>query len=262
MQHPKAWVSCALLLCTWASGATAKPQIAAARLQTRAEIEAQWRWTKQKGVGDNAPLVALRRSIDRTLAQGQTPQAVIDAYRQRLPKEGFSRNWAFGLAYAVYRASRQQSQDQRMEAVSRADGMLIDLGPPQPTEILRLRFLLNCQVYPNLHMKPLGERLVRRDPRDQDVKYHFVEFLNTFSPPERKRAIQYVQELVRAKPRSPDPYIATWSVYRLVWKFHGEQSSRRAAISALDNYLRVAPADHYFRSQALRSQARLKANVR
>lgn len=96
----------------------------------------------------------------------------------------------------------------------------------------------------------MGLRLLKRDPKDERVKFHMIDILNTDKPEERRLALAFANDRVRAHPGQAKPYTSLGWVHMRIWLNTHEPSERRLAIANYNKYLQLAPPKDDFRPYA------------
>jgi tetratricopeptide (TPR) repeat protein len=122
-----------------------------------------------------------------------------------------------------------------------------DTVSPQSYEYTRLHFLLESYFFEELFypsVKAAGERLLRRNPKDTEVKMRMCEVLSYDSTlAGRRRAVTLAKELIHVNPKSAVRYGYLGNVYYGLWIGSQQKPDRDAAIAAFRKYLQLAPTD-------------------
>ncbi|RYZ92627.1 MAG: hypothetical protein EOP06_03705 [Proteobacteria bacterium] len=114
----------------------------------------------------------------------------------------------------------------------------------------RLRFLVDARNFPDTLLRPVGERLVQRDPKDYEVKYRLIDTFNPGeSKAEKKQALIYAHDLIRLNPKRASGYSALGGVYYRDWLLNKNRTDAGNAIAAYQRYLKIAPPNEPFRRQ-------------
>lgn len=228
-------------------------------------VRAQWAWSQQKWTDKDAPYLSQRNRIAALYRLKKVGPTQIKAAKSRslaYPNDSVAR---FAWAYTAYCYSLLQPDRSSgyMAQVSQAMALRPDpdapfgtafVGPKTPNsyQYARLRFLVACSPggsagfsYGNgRYLIQLGERLLKRDPNDQGVKYFQITNLRTGSPADERKAIQYAQDLVKANPQDSASYINLGFIYqRWSWdrqsRFLPRSQAAQLAIAAYKKALEV-----------------------
>ena len=219
----------------------------------------QMRWGLVSWKGDNRPYHQIRTNIDRLVAQGKKPAYLLpNAYRLaqqdlRNPKAKFT--WI----YTAYQTMRQNRPVNPQKVQALLDAMNED-GSPQVYDWTRLQFLLHIENYtsPDI-LIPIGERLLRHDPKDYFVKYALtVPLGESQQPMNNQRAIEYAQDLIRMNPKSSQYRSGLGQAYYSIWRRTRNSLHRQRAIAEYQMFLKLAPQDDYLRPDVKRVIARLQ----
>jgi hypothetical protein len=116
------------------------------------------------------------------------------------------------------------------------------------------------------HLKSFGQRLLRRNPNDYDVKFWMIRALNPHTSEEdRTLIVRYAQELVKAKPDRPGSYSSLGFAYKELFFADKSLSAGDKALKAYRQYYAMIPAtattqknQHYVTSLIQRMQTKWK----
>ena len=89
-------------------------------------------------------------------------------------------------------------------------------------------------------MRALGERLLKRDPKDVPVKYRQVTHLNGGNAAENARGLKYAKELVQTQPKQPVMYAMLGFTYQNRWWGTHSKADADAAIANYRRYMEMA----------------------
>jgi len=148
----------------------------------------------------------------------------------------------FKWAYATYQAARSGVQ---FDSVTRlrfqVNEALANVKSPRNYEFARVKFLIAMSHNTNYAYQNLGRRLLKRDVKDRDVKYHFIDTLNLTKPKEAEEALRCAKELVRDYPKRPGCHGALASVYLSKWNSGHRSEDANAAIVEYQRVIQLTP---------------------
>ena len=221
-----------------------------------------WVWTTEKWTADDKPYVEIRQNIDKAIASGHKPDALLKKYEGMAQKGKLSAQAQFRWAYAAWQArkavDRYDDQRQRLWIPRRS---FTRVASPRCYQYTRLRFLIEAWFLPTPRLKSVGERLVRRAENDYDVKAYMARILRTStSLEERKKALAYAKDLVRLEPKRPSAYSTLGGVYFTSWLKTKNPDDGDKAVAAYRKYLDLAPRNAEWRPQAERLIHRIELN--
>ncbi|HEX8234504.1 MAG TPA: hypothetical protein VF600_00960 [Abditibacteriaceae bacterium] len=203
-----------------------------------------WEWTNEKWMGNDRPYRDLRRSIEQAVKRtNQRDVAVlVEKYRKRAVAHPVDPKAQFAWGYATLEGRRKGYTINR-DVARRVSLALTDATSPKTYQYARLRFLMTMHwgTYPQL--KSLGQRLLLREPRDNEVKYYVVRLLSSGSGKEKQQAMNYAQELVRLQPKWSGSYSALGEVYREIFFTNKDLAAGDKAIAAFRKSIQLMPPD-------------------
>lgn len=216
-----------------------------------------YKWTSEQWTSDDRPYVKLRSNIDASIARIKSNQkqlaAMVNHYKkvaQRKPLDPLSQ---FGWAYAMFESSRvQYSGDQRWyepRAVSLAMAKPLS---PRSYQYDRLRFVVTNLWFNLPKLKPLGFRLMRRNPNDLAVKFQMARLLAAQSTTlaEKQQSVRYAEEYARVRPNTLQAYSILNLTYWLLFNLSQNVSDLDKAIEAGQKALNLLPSNSQRRAEA------------
>jgi hypothetical protein len=196
-------------------------------------------WDTAVWPGDGKGYLQLLPALERAFVPSMSEAALLNAYHlikqaawQR-PNDLQARfRWGMASYYAFkYRAS-----------ISGADMMacreaLAASSTPRDYAFTRLRFLFEKVRGDTADrvLRPVGARLLKRNPHDHEVKSYYIGMLPLVNATERKLALKYAQELTRDRPRDPQSYDALAGVYESIWVMSNLQPIPGAKVTDPDH---------------------------
>ncbi len=209
-----------------------------------ANLTSPWAWTTEEWKGDDRPYARIRTDVDNTVAQGQLTEAVIERYWTEREKNRQDPERLFRWVYAVYKAE-QTHPPIHFKQFPGPGAFMYDFSSPPSYEFTRIRFLIDAQYGGEPELVAVGKRLLRRNPKDYDVQYYLVEAFKPWkSEAEKQEALSYAQDLIRKNPNKPSAYGALGDVYHACWVVKRQPTDAEKAITAYEQYLRLAPLNY------------------
>ena len=93
--------------------------------------------------------------------------------------------------------------------------------------------------------------MLRHTPNDNDVKYYLIQcYEPERSEQEKEKAVTLAQNLVLSAPHRPGVYSALAGIYFRLWMVSHQAEDANKAVSAYQEYLRIAPKNYAWRRQA------------
>lgn len=219
-----------------------------ARLQTSSPHRAvvtgsRWGWASQEWTGDERPYRQARAELERRAASGQLTDAALRNYRASAQAQPTDPLASFRWGFAAYQAAKLAPRYHDRSRILAGVELALQRAPsPRTYQFARLRFLIEGRDFPYPQLRPLGERLVRRDPDDVDVKHHFLKYLNVSrSPAEKERALAYARDLIRLAPQDPRSHFALGQVWMRIWNQSKSRSDADKAVAAYRKSLELEP---------------------
>lgn len=227
---------------------TVHPKPVANRAWTRFERTGTtldgWGWAAQPWTGNDRPYQKIRADINKALYAGQGPDALIADYKAKADADPKDPQAAYGWAFAVWRISTWSDEyQQKYSDFTDLPDALAAAPFPKTYNYARLRFLVQAQVRAMPQLQELGERLVKRNPKDADVKYQLIHVLRqTPSPPENREALKLAQDLVQSDPKVALYYQVLGNVYRdAYYDFGFKRADGDKAIATFQKEMEVKP---------------------
>ena len=255
------------------------------RTETSPRPTPPWRaaWTE-----DDAPYREARQRIDALIADGMNPDDVLMLakrdYQLSQSESGAQVDplITFRQSYASYRAreyirvhilpelaeyyrpdKEREYESKLIEQLNKRFAIITPASPPHNYEYARLMFLAGGMDYVD-HGKEkvlLGERLLKKNPHDVDVKAVLVEALVRANVPQNVRreyaqkAVRYAVQITHAEPDSPRSWRTLATAYRGFSPANGERDDDEKLRQYAEEYaprielanricLALAPADY------------------
>ncbi len=209
----------------------------------------QWAWTTELWTGDDQPYEQIRVDIDKAFAEERLTPASIEEYWTQREKQPNNPQMLFQWVYACNQA--QQAHPPIHLKQFPGPGAFAYVPSPHAYQYTRLRFLVNAQYGSHNQLLNVGKRLLAHHPNDYDVEYELVDCFNpSQSVAGKQQATLYAKDLIRRHPEKPSVYAALGGVYFASWLAKRNREDGKKAITAYEEYLRLAPANYEWRKQA------------
>lgn len=210
-------------------------------------------WMAEKWTGDDKPYQKIRANIDKALSAGENPDRLAVAYEQKAQLHLKNPQAVYAWAYASWRAIKSTTHDNNYNRLARVIVAMAELPSPKTYEFTRMHFLALAWVTERAELKDVGLRLLQQNPNDYSVKYQASGILTiTFTGQDKVLALKYAQDLIQMRPNTADPYGLLGSIYLRSYDQNHTKNKEdgEKAASAYEEYLKRAPANDPWRSQA------------
>ncbi len=189
-----------------------------------------WSWINKPWTGDSSPYVRVTRRIDAAFTDRKQIETGTQKYRDAAKANPLDpvAQYAWGYACFVGRPTSVPVEGRDLSNVAMA---LSRPASPNTYEYARLRFIVTVRWRPYLQLKPLGIRLLKRNPEEYQVKRGLINLLVVGSKSERQQAVTYGQQLVRAYPNRAGSYASLGWAYDIMFNKQKEASTGDKAIA-------------------------------
>lgn len=246
---PKGWICVALMSYATLAVCAVAPATAASKNSESPSIASQWKWVAEDWTGDEAPYQKLRTAIDGSKSSGKLTSETIKKYKVLHEKKPNDAVALYGWTYASFQATQSNPPIPQQQIV--APSAFNEAPSPHTYEYDRLRFLVWAHYTPDARLQGIGERLLRHSPDDEDVKYYLIQCYKPWrSNLEKQKAVSLAQDLIRTVPSRPGSYSALGGVYFNSWMVSHRKEDADKAVSAYQDYLRIAPQNYAWRQRA------------
>ena len=216
----------------------------------------QWNWATEKWDGNEKKYRDMRLAIDQKIKQGANPVELARQYQKQ------ARSWTdapgqYRWAYAAYKAAEARGfpeKDETLKGISMEDiRQALDKAADEETssrnyEYARLRFLSFARVWPESRLTPMGERLLKRNPKDFEVRFQQLRLLAPgVREGERAEALSHVNWVFKNMPNDPIGHYLLGSVYSRIRMSTWSQADADKAIAAYQKFLQIAPSNEKYR---------------
>ncbi len=177
-------------------------------------------WMTESWNGNESIYKNLRQQVENEIYQNKNSDAVRKsvAYYQRLAKlDRDNPQTQFCEAVALHIALNLKISGLSQNHLNNIATKIRQIKSPQTYEWTRIRYLIEKHINIYAKYKEVGERLLKRNRNDYDVKIVHLYSLDMRKVEDRQPAIQYGNELVQTAPRNPRSHGALGDVYRGIW---------------------------------------------
>lgn len=212
-----------------------------------------WTWTTEAWNGNDKPYRQIRSEIDAAIKRGKSPIALANQYKATAKTEprqpSYDPQSQFRWMYAFYQAALRDPRYANSSDEVRAYESAGYFPSPHSYEFARVRFLLTTLGSPDPHLQGLGERLLKRNPKDYQVMRILLRVINpNDSESEKQQALGYAHTLIQVGPNSPMGYGSLGGVYFALWMKGRSAEDYKQAVANYNRYLELAPAADPFRA--------------
>jgi hypothetical protein len=228
-------------------------------------------WVTEAWDDDDKPYAAARRGIDMALRSGANPLTLVTKYQEELKSDPWNPRKVFPWAYASWLArKRVKTRDESNRIFNPVGERMAEVRFIGSYQYARMAFLAQAQTWPRFALKRVGEKLLQRDPSDQEVKLAMIRVLtagkNTgkgskkiYDPRDDQLALSYANDFRRRYPQEIkyDYLYADTLQYLYIRQYPLERQKGDAAIAAFQRVLRKNP-DNLYRMAAMAHIADIK----
>lgn len=211
------------------------------------EADGSWpapEWAKEAWTGSDRPYVKIRREIDKAIASRRLTRAILSTLKNKALKQPKDPIAQFRWVYAVQNAHLAGIYfNVPYITMDEAGAALARPASPHSYEYARLRFFIASRQQIDPQYISLGQRLLRRNPKDYGVKFHLTQTLGSGTPAQRKQALDIAQELVRQYPKKASAHSALALVYLDRWNVSHDVADADKAIAGYRKYLQLELRD-------------------
>ena len=202
-----------------------------------------WVWTTEEWTGDEKPYQRIRLYIDKFIAQGQKPDNLARKYKVLAQKDTSDPQAQFRWGYAAFRAAAKSATPElHLQGVENAFEWT---NSPRTAEFARVWFLVIARNSPYHRLSSVGERLVRRFPKEDELKFYVIKVLDPgLVASERPKSLKLARELVQSQPKRPSAYSVLGETYFKIWTKSKNPADANKAIAAYRKVIQIAPPNH------------------
>jgi hypothetical protein len=232
----------------------------AAKNASAYKLYTNWTWANKPWTGDDDAFAAARAKIDIEFKVVADPGTAAEAYKNAAVDNSHNALEQFRWAYACYCAEHSKNAHAQQS---------IDTG--QPLVALASATQPHCYNYERLillFMSPwpqeygLAQRLLKRDPNDIPIKYHYAEILAlSLGDANKAKALKIAHDMVDSKQDVPECYFLLGYVYDTTATKDNQVDHYPKAIAAFDRYIALAGSNASGRTVALQAEGYMKRKL-
>lgn len=209
-------------------------------------------WLTEPWTDDNTPYMRSRQTLDALNNKHLITVGLMNGYRLSYLEHKDDPKEAFRWAYATYLMLHSTVVFPHEDI---AHSAILDRFPkpsPKTYDYARLRFLLAVQGIAKPKYKEIAARLYKHDPNDVKITASYARVLSmTNTQEDKQKALSLARKLIRQDPNDSKHETLLGSIYFISWYSAHEAQDRILSIQAYQAFLRMAPRDDPFRSQAV-----------
>jgi len=221
--------------------ATAAPNHITARLPN---IPTEWitaKWTD-----DEAAYLKIRQQIDArpTLTVDEVNGFLREAQRTNDPKSTFRWVYAYYIAQKTFHLFHYGGV---------GPIMFMKCQWPNNYQCARIRFIVSVEYRTFANLIPMGQRLMKRDPKDYDVEFAYADLLThqADDPKSLASAIVVAQQIVKQNKTKASAYSLLADTHFGRYLYTESTDDIQPAIDNYKIYLALTRPDDTFRSHAM-----------
>ena len=166
-----------------------------------------YKWMQNEWTATDTPYLKMQGNLDSTLSKAKPEEVVrlLSGYQKEAELHPKDAQKQFKWAYSVYKAAKNGYYRRSMRGDAQDLSFALDEAKsPHSYAYARLRFLLAMRWKGEaFKLKPLAQRLLKRNSNDYEVLYAACNTLQTrTSAPERKQALIYTKRLAKLRPQA------------------------------------------------------------
>ncbi len=208
-----------------------------------------WPWANEEWKRSDTDFVRIRREVDAFLqGTASLPNrkdlvlARLKQLTQNAQENPHSSQALFRLAYTTYQGRKLDVRpDANGRDIYEMYGPLESAHPGGSYQYDRMIYIIFSCITDSKPTKPLGKRLLKRNPEDIEVKYFLTRVLSTGTPEEQALALTYAQQFQRQHPERPRAQSLLGLVYEDRWNRRHKAEDVDKAIVAYRKYLSMIP---------------------
>lgn len=198
-----------------------------------------WRdlpWKKDDQIYSRA-----RNEIDLAVKRGVKPQTLSRRYQAQRKSNPWNGPIVFKWAYSSWLAQKAaKSREHAYQIFMPVHAAIPEVKFAESYQYARMAFLAVAYRAPRPCAKALGERLLRRDPKDEDVKFYMIRMLLTRQKSsDDARALSYLAYFRKKYPGNLTYHREYAHSLQYLWarQYPRDRKKALAAVGALKQYL-------------------------
>lgn len=196
-------------------------------------------WLTENWTNDNTMYTKVENEVATSPLSPKALEVAAQINAEKNPRSALAQfRWAFPLWKSIATdqpsSKRASTRSAMFYALARADS-------PDTYRYARLRYLVSPSAVKGAN---IGERLLRQDPQDDEVKFNLVVdhafgVGTNGNPKSKARALALCQQLFKADPKRAKNYSVLGTVYEMSYSNKHNRADGLAAIAAARSYLRL-----------------------
>ncbi len=205
-----------------------------------------WAWTREEWTANDAPYRNTMTEIDFVARAHKDMAALASQYQAQAKSKPYQYPYSptaqFRWAYATYLAGNNDARYINTSDYTKAWDSLGYCFAVHSYTYDRLHFLMMTTDATGPELTFIGDRLIRRDPHDYEVKYRYVTRLMNahISNQEWHRALAYCQDLHTLRPSDPRYLLAYAAIYNGAKAATGDSQAQAEVIGYYQKFLNEA----------------------
>lgn len=210
-----------------------------------------WSWVSEPWTGNDQPFLKLKRQIDLA-SKTQKPANLLPRYKAvaRLKPNDVQAQYAW--AYCALKATWAKP-DNEANLLGGVRLALSQAKSPHSYEFDRVRFMEAAPYPSDKRLRIMGDRLIKHNPKDwflKQLQARVLLYVTGLEGADGPRAIQLMQDVVKAQPRKANVYATLGGVYSQHSYVTRDPKEMQKAIDAYRKYLSLTSKNDAWRSQA------------
>jgi len=208
-------------------------------------------WQTEQWMAQDVDYKKIRTLLDASTGSKKETASVVQSYEMEFRTQKYDLARLYKYAYASFKAMQNDPVYRASGKFAEVVNLINDMPLRQSYELDRLHFLVEAEDAPGPALKQIGFRLLKHDPRDDQVKYFVVETLEPgTSQSEKILGLKYAKELLNSSPSNPKFIALLGFMYDLSFLSHHNKPDAIHMILLYKKYLAQAPKDASFRAPA------------
>lgn len=205
-------------------------------------------WTTDEWTDDDKPYAEARKATEQAIAKGQSAESLRLKYKKKAaqnlkdPLALFHWGYAAYLSYlSIYNIPGRSHKLRELDNPLTDISIATNLSRPKTFNYARMQFLVQGGGSYSTYMWALGERLLKHDPNDIELKYRYADILLNYGggPAEVKKALQLTQEILKAKPNNANYQFLLAQLYEADWMRSKSKADAAKAIAEYKKYYQL-----------------------
>jgi len=204
-------------------------------------------WSELPWNGNDKPFVRAAQSINTSARNRAKLVQVATQLRAQANAKPTDALVFFKWMVASWQLSQNQTRREGERWLVPVADRAFRLNFPRSYQYARYTFLVMAFTKPTPALQPLGNRLLKRNPRDQDVRLFQVRVVSSkafepqLRPMAQKEALAHLAILRRQNPNNPLADREEGNMWTYLWNFSHQSQQLTNSRSAYQKYLKKLP---------------------